>query len=589
MQKIYALSGLLAFGLAGLVGWATLGMAEPPNPTPVGKPGASRQIIERIPTDGPDADPPETLPSNKSAPAAKPAMPPFIIDPSDDPKEPTRLAPEPIRVPAARPKDNEPAALPEETERPNPVTIAAPDTGMRSEIATSATQPAISMEWIGPGAVKVGSPAAYTLAIRNTSAIPVQKVIVQVRAPNGAIDIATEPKADGADGALLWELGNLLAKQERRLIIKFTAPQRGDLNCQAWVTFTGSSVMKIRVREPKLQVKLQVPERVLVGDPANVVVVVSNPGDHPADHVKITAVLGEGLETIRGNKLSYDLGLLSAGETRTITMPCVTTTSGAQKCEATAEADGGLKAVDNTALVVVHPLLELAIAGPKMRYLDKKAVYTLKVTNPGDAPAANVFVTEVVPAGFKFVQADGGGQHDAATRSIKWFVGELGPGQSKEVKCELLAATQGEFTHKALASGARGMKAEHELKTAVEGLSAILMEVIDLEDPVEVGADTAYEIKVTNTGSKAETDVRLVCTIPPQLKLKSINAPMKYEVVGNEVVFQPLPRLSPRADVVFKIAVTAQVKGDARFKASLTTASLVEPVVKVEPTKVYSE
>ena len=195
----------------------------------------------------------------------------------------------------------------------------------------------------------------------------------------------------------------------------------------------------------------------------------------------------------------------------------------------------------------------------------------------------------MIPTGFKFVQADNGGQFDDASRSIKWFVGELGPGQVKEVKCELMAITAGEFVHKAMANAARGMKAEQELKTAVEGLSAILMEVVDTEDPVEVGGDTAYEIKITNTGTKAETDVNLVCTIPPQLKLKSIQAPVKYDVVGNDIVFQSLPRLSPRADVVFKINVTAVVKGDARFKASLTTASLVEPVVKVEPTKVYAD
>jgi len=48
-----------------------------------------------------------------------------------------------------------------------------------------------------------------------------------------------------------------------------------------------------------------------------------------------------------------------------------------------------------------------------------------------------------------------------------------------------------------MANASRGMKAEHELKTAVEGLSAILMELVDTEDPVEVGSDTTYEIKVT--------------------------------------------------------------------------------------------
>ena len=49
---------------------------------------------------------------------------------------------------------------------------------------------------------------------------------MQARQPNGVNVIATEPKAEGTDGALLWELGNLLAKQERRLMIRFVAPQR---------------------------------------------------------------------------------------------------------------------------------------------------------------------------------------------------------------------------------------------------------------------------------------------------------------------------------------------------------------------------
>ena len=35
-----------------------------------------------------------------------------------------------------------------------------------------------------------------------------------------------------------------------------------------------------------------------------------------------------------------DLGVLTAGETRTITAPCVTRTPGQQKCDVRAEADG---------------------------------------------------------------------------------------------------------------------------------------------------------------------------------------------------------------------------------------------------------
>ena len=600
MRKGYFVTGLAVLGLAGLIGWATLGTAQSAYDTPVKAPGASKPIVEPIPAQLPVESLPIKIPDISGPapigkplaepiqlppdPRAKPA--PLIIDPTDIPPiKPLKPLDPPVRIEEPTTKVNEPV------EKPTQV-LPPPDQGYRPlnvEASMSSTQPAVSMEWVGPTAVKVGMPADWSLSVRNTSTIPVQKVIVQVRVPVGVNVVSTEPKAEGAESVLVWEFGTLLAKQERRISMKLMSAQRGDLACQAWVTFTGSSVMKMRVREPKLLVKVQVPDKVLVGDPANVVMTISNPGDHPTDKVKITAILADGLESIRGNKLNYDLGTLAAGETRTVTLPCVTKTAGQQKCDVFAEADGGLKAGDNVALNVIQPRLDLAVAGPKVRYQDKKATYTLKVTNPGDAPATNVFITETIPSGFKFHQADGGGQHDDATRSVKWFIGELGAGQTKEVKVELIAMVQGEFTHKVIAHASRGMKSEQELKTAIEGLSAIQMELVDTEDPVQVGDDTSYEIKVTSTGTKAETDVKLICTIPTQLKLKSVQGPVKYDVVGNEIIFQALPRLAPKADVVYKVTVTAVNKGDARFKASLTTSSVVDPVVKVESTKVYAD
>lgn len=613
MRKGHVVIGLTVLGFLGLAGWATLGTAQPGyNPIP-NRPLVPKPIVEAVPPVKEAVppmkveDPPVIrLPDSASTPVGKPSpevAPPAIVDPYEVQSQPMRLNPEAIKVPEAPVKTNEsPMKVLEpvtKTDPPlvevkiedsaaKPLVIPAENT-MRPEGSVSATQPAVSLEWSGPGTVKVGAPNDYVVTVRNTAATPVQKVVVQVRLPANVAIAATEPKAENNDNVLMWDLGNLLAKQERKLLLKLSAPQRGDVSCQAWVTFTGSSVMKVQVREPKLAVKVQAPERVLISDPANIVMTVSNPGDHPADKVKIAALLGEGLESIKGNMLNYEIGTLAAGESRTITVPCVTKSAGAQKCDIFVEAEGGLKAGDTATTNVIQPRLDLVVAGPKLRYLDRKAAYGLKITNPGDAAASNVFITQVVPSGFKFVQADSGGQYDEANRSIKWFIGELAPTQSKEVKCELMAIATGDFTHKVMAHASRGMKSEQEIKTAVEGLSAILMEVIDIEDPIEVGGETAYEIRITNTGSKAEDDVKLICTIPPQMKLKNVSGPVKYEVVGNEVVFQALPQLSPRADAVFKITMTAAAKGDARFKASLTTASLVDPVIKVEPTKVYAE
>lgn len=627
MRKLYITAGLLAT-FAGLAGWATLGSAQP---APVARPKIDKfaelpdlQPPASLPSPGnakpgpkPRLDDPfaEPLPSIKipeTARTAKPSVPPVSTPVLDAPKIPDLRSPE-LPLPAGKTAAVKDPVVPPTPSLKEPTikTPAGKETGadikpvtgikddaqsglmigttLANQPSMSKQEPSVSLEWLGPTALKVGNPADYTLMVRNTSSIPVQKVVVQVRIPTTVKIGATEPKAEGAEGVLMWDLGTLLSKQEKPLKIRFAHAAKGDVNCQAWVTFTGSASMKVQVREPKLLIKTQAPEKVLVGDAANVILTVSNPGDCQAEAVKVAVSLGEGLESARGNKASFDIGVLGAGETRTVTIPCVAKLAGGQKCEAYVEGDNGLKAIDAINMSIIQPRLDLEVTGPKLRYLDRKATFNFKVTNPGDAPAVNVVVTEMIPAGFKFISADSGGQHDFATRTIKWFVGEIPAGQSKEVKAELVAVAIGDFNHKTVASASRGIKTEKELATKVEGLSAMLMEVVDTEDPVEVKGETAYEIRITNTGSKFENDVKLVCTIPPQMKFKDAQGPVKFEVIGNEVVFQTIPKLAPRADATFKVIVTAAAKGDARFKATLISGGLTEPVTKQESTRVYED
>jgi hypothetical protein len=126
--------------------------------------------------------------------------------------------------------------------------------------------------------------------------------------------------------------------------------------------------------------------------------------------------------------------------------------------------------------------------------------------------------------------------------------------------------------------------------TKVEGLSAIALELIDIEDPVEVNGETTYEIKVLNTGTKTETDVKIVCTIPAEFEqFKSASGPTGYKVEGNEIVFEPLAKLAPRADAIYRIQVKCTTAGIAHFKARMTSAILTEPVTKEEATRIYQD
>ena len=454
---------------------------------------------------------------------------------------------------------------------------------------TGRQEPAVSVEWTGPAAAKVGQPNDYAVVVRNACNIPVQQVLVRVRLAGAASVLSAEPKAAVEDNVLSWDVGTLQPKEEKAMHLKMAAAAHGDVAAQAWVTFTGFTAMKIRVREAKLAVKTIGPDRVLVGDPAAFTLTVTNPGDGPAEHVRVVADLSAGLDHPRGSKLDFALGNLGAGESRSVQIVCLTKTGGEQSCTAVAEADGALTATDRLACAVSMPRLDLEAKGPKLRYVDRKAVYTIKVTNPGDAPAANVTVSDVVPAGLKFVTADGGGQMDGTTRTVSWFLGEVAPGQSKEVNLEVMCVATGEYAHKVAAQASRGLKVEGETQTRVEGLSALQMDVTDVEDPVELNGDAVYEIRVTNSGSVTETDVKIACTLPEKVQYKTATGPTGVHVEGAELVFDPLPRLAPKADVVYKVTVKCLAAGTIHFKAKATSTGVTDPVMKEESTRIYAD
>ena len=355
---------------------------------------------------------------------------------------------------------------------------------------------------------------------------------------------------------------------------------------------TGSSTIQMQVREPKLALKASAPEKVLLGESVAITLTVSNPGDDSADHTKVKAKLSEGLEHASGRGvIDVDLGSLAPKESRNLQIVCVAKAGGVQRCDGMATADGNLLAQDSAATSIVMPALNLQVTGPRLRYLERHAVYVFKVVNAGNAPASNVMISELIPQGFKFHSASAGGRHDFASRTVSWFVGDLPAGGSHEASLDLVALNPGEYKHRAIATAALGLKSEAEIPTRVEGLSALLMELADLDDPVEVGADTSYEIRVTNTGSKTETNLELVCTVPDKMEFRGAKctAGCRFRVEGKDVIFEPLPKLAPRADIIYRVNVRGIAPGDLRFRARIKADGLTNPVLREESTKVYGD
>jgi uncharacterized repeat protein (TIGR01451 family) len=545
-----------------------------PAPVQVVIPGSPGEVVNPAPAPAPvspqpvaQAAPLAPPPAAQAAPIAPPAENQVLFSTSPPPSVPA-----PHKMP-----------LPEKTTTPEAAPVA--------EMHGGRQEPALTIEWLGPAVVRLNHPLSCQIVVRNTSAIAVQNVTVRHRPGEGIQFRSSEPPANNEGNELSWALGTLSAGQVKKVELQMVAQSRGAVNCQATVTFSAAMGHQFIVREPLLAVKMRAPEKVIGGENVTLNFTVNNPGDGVTDGVKLKAILPEGLEHSRGRVLEVEVGSLAPKESRNLQLVCLAKGNGTLKCQVLASAEGSLNARDAVDLEVLHPKLDLAQAGPKLRYIDRHAVYQLKVSNPGSAPATGVALHEVVPAGFKFHSASAGGRYDEATRTVAWALGDLPPSQSREVALDLVPTAAGEHRLVALVTSARGLKCGTEVRTQVEGLPSLLIELADVEDPVEVGAETAYELRVTNSGTKMETNLEVACTLPEQVELRGVKcgADLRYRLEGRDLVFEPLPRLAPKADVIYRLQVRGKLPGDARLRVRVKADDLREPVLREESTRFYSD
>ena len=455
----------------------------------------------------------------------------------------------------------------------------------------------VTLDWTVPPSVRVNVPHDVMLTVRNVAGRPAQKVIVQVRVPEGVAVSDPSPTAKETQGVLVWDLGSFTAADVRDLRMKLTATTKRDLNCEAWVTVTGSAGVTVAVREPRLEAMLTVPKAIICGDPIPVAFAVKNVGDATADvpTVKV-GTMNDGVMDVQLQVLAQTL---PPGETAKGEGKWLTAKGGERTFTMTAEAEGGVRATATASCTVLVPRLTVSIAGPTERQVGTRSTYTVAVANRGDVPLTDVVVTETFPASFRYLSSSCAGEAKAGT--VKWAVGSLKPGEVRQYTYEALALTPGPATHVVSAVGSRNTKDEATAKTVVEGIPALRMELVDRVDPVETNGETTYEIKLTNTGTHADARLALVCHLPPGLKFVSASGPTAHhEKVGidftgpspvkqNTVTFDPVSELIPKAETVYRVTVKAEAPGDHRFKAVLTSKHLTTPVTKEESTRVYGD
>ncbi|HTU25208.1 MAG TPA: hypothetical protein VMF30_07415 [Pirellulales bacterium] len=453
-----------------------------------------------------------------------------------------------------------------------------------------AQAPSLTIEKKAPGEIQVGKPAVFTITVRNAGQVAAQGVEVHDLVPQGTELVGTNPQAmQSPEGELIWQLGTLKPGSETTVQMQLMPLTEGEIGSVATLHFQAGASVRTKATKPQLAIDVRAPSRVMAGSDVTLKIKISNPGSGAAAGVVVTEMVPPNLSHPGGTELEFEIGLLKPGESREVELALKAVRPGPVTNVIAARGEANVTAEGQAQFEVVAPELKVAMSGPKRRYLERSAVYTIAISNPGTAPAKDIDLAVNLPKGLKFVEANNAGQFDAAKGTVFWSLEQLPAGETGTVTLTTLPTEPGEL-HLQIAATAKGnLNDKIDEAVFVEGIAAIMFEVADVNDPVEVGGETTYEVRVVNQGSKASSNVRLVLLLPPELQAIGAEGPTGHAIDGQRVLFEPLVQLAPKADTTYSVKVKAGAVGDLRLRVQVMTDEMRSPVTKEESTHVYAD
>ena len=449
--------------------------------------------------------------------------------------------------------------------------------------------PQMVVEKVVPQEIQVGKPTTFDIKVVNRGNVAAYDVRVKDEIPYGTRLLSTKPVAQSVQGSVIWELGHFEPGEEKFVEVRLMPETEGEVGSVATVTFATRASARTLATRPQLKIDASSIGQVMLGDQIQVSITIANLGSGVARDVIMFETLPAELRHPAGADLEFAVGDLAPKESRKINLTMTAARAGVVKNVLMARGEGSLSAEANFEFEIIAPQLSVAISGPRRRYLERQATYTVKVANPGTATAQDIELVSRLPRAMQFVSANNAGHYDATTHAVYWSLQELPEGEQGQVQLVALPTEAGDHTLR-VESTARGELSDSSEETVrVEGLAALFFEVVDVEDPVEVGGDTAYEIRVLNQGTKVARNIIVAALFPDDLKPLSTEGPTQGTIQGNQVVFQPLPRLAPKADTMFTVRAQGVQPGDQRVQIQIQSDDLKTPVTKEESTRVYSD
>jgi fimbrial isopeptide formation D2 family protein/uncharacterized repeat protein (TIGR01451 family) len=463
----------------------------------------------------------------------------------------------------------------------------------------------IAIEKSMPSEIRLGETTSYTIRYANSSGGDLTRLVITEELPEGFQFESANPEPSSVDGnKLMFNVSQLGDGANGEITINGTAQKLGDLKACTTYEFDQGVCTMLTVVNPELRLTKQLEGEgpFSVCTPVELVYMVKNEGDSAAEDVLLYDMLPDGMMFADSGEreLEMELGNIEPGQS--IEKSIMVKASQADTFGSYAVAKSELVEVksQNVDIEFAEPKLQLqATAVNPFTYVGEDGRFNLQIRNDSDVVANRVVVGLAAGQGAEIEGVYGTEQDDQGQIQIddedRIFVGTLNPGQSRTVTVDVdLPDEEATVKFGAVAqavcagSGMELAKAEAVAQMEIRTISALQLEVVDKNDPVQVGTQTVYEITVINEGSGDDRNVSVKAELPQGLKYVSSQGDTETTEEGNSIAFAPVDVLASGESVTWWVTVEAtEAAGGQKFKVMLDSENSDGETIEEEPTRLF--
>jgi hypothetical protein len=199
-------------------------------------------------------------------------------------------------------------------------------------------------------------------------------------------------------------------------------------------------------------------------------------------------------------------------------------------------------------------------------------------------------VSDEIPKAMTVVSNSPGGRRNGD--QVVWDLGTIPAGKARTVQV-VMRAGAGTFTNVVTAKADHDLQQKTETETLFETPTqrrdpsdpdkkkwytldkpTVMVEIEKTADPVDVGAEATYTVRILNPMSQADTNLRLTITLPAEMTVLDERGPTQGKRAEQKITFDKLPVLGPGQESAYSVKVQAAKAGVVQIRAEVASDSL---------------